>query len=58
MDQLQERAIYCDTDSVLYIQKESEPWLIVVDNLGDMTDELKQGEYIDEFVSGGPKNYA
>jgi hypothetical protein len=23
-----------------------------------MQDELKPGEYIDEFVSGGPKNYA
>jgi hypothetical protein len=26
--------------------------------LGDMTDELKPGEYINEFVSGGPNNYA
>jgi hypothetical protein len=28
------------------------------DRWGDMTDELKQGEYISEFVSAGPKNYA
>jgi hypothetical protein len=28
------------------------------DRLGDMTDELKPGEYISEFVSAGPKNYA
>jgi hypothetical protein len=28
------------------------------DCLGDMTSELKPGEYISEFVSGGPKNYA
>jgi hypothetical protein len=28
------------------------------DRLGDMTDELKSGEYISEFVSAGPKNYA
>jgi hypothetical protein len=28
------------------------------DNLGDMTSELKPSEYIEEFVSGGPKNYA
>ena len=27
------------------------------DYLGELTDELK-GEYIVEFVSGGPKNYA
>jgi hypothetical protein len=28
------------------------------DSLGDMTDELKPAEYISEFVSAGPKNYA
>ena len=28
------------------------------DTLGSMTNELQPGEYIDEFVSGGPKNYA
>jgi hypothetical protein len=28
------------------------------DRLGEMTDELKPGEYISEFVSAGPKNYA
>jgi hypothetical protein len=43
----------------LFIQKESEPPLIETgDNLGDMKNELKPGEYISEFVSGGPKNYA
>ena len=47
------RAIYCDTDSVIYIQPGDEPGLIETgDNLGDMT------EYVSEFVSGGPKNYA
>jgi hypothetical protein len=44
---------------VFYIQEELEPPLIECgDKLGDMTDELKPGKYIDEFVSGGPKNYA
>jgi hypothetical protein len=28
------------------------------DRLGDITDELKPGEYISEFVSASPKNYA
>jgi hypothetical protein len=43
---------------VFYIQDESEPSLIACgDKLGDMTDELKPGVYIDESVSGGPKNY-
>jgi hypothetical protein len=59
LDRLQENAIYCDTDSVFLIQNESEPPLVETgDNLGDMTNELKPGENISEFVSGGPKNYA
>jgi len=56
---LGERAIYCDTDSVIYIQPKDEPNLIETgDKLGDMTSELRSTEYIFEFVSGGPKNYA
>jgi hypothetical protein len=56
LDLLQERALYCDTDYVFYIQDESKPSLIACgDKLGDMTDELKPGEYIDEFVSGGQR---
>ena len=59
LDKLQERALYCDTDSVLYIQDDDKPALIQCgDNLGDMTNELKPNEFIHEFVSGGPKNYA
>jgi hypothetical protein len=59
LELLEERALYCDTVSVFDIQDESEPSLIACgDNLGDMTDELNPGEYIDEFVSGGSKNYA
>jgi hypothetical protein len=59
LDKLQERAIYTDTDSVIFIQDDSEPPLIVCgDKLGSMTNELQPGEFIEEFVSGGPKNYA
>jgi hypothetical protein len=59
LDRLQDRTLFCDTDSVFYVQKETEPNLIECrDKLGDMTDELKPGEFIDEFVSAGPKNYA
>jgi len=58
-DRLGERAIYCDTDSVIYIQPRDEPFLIETgDKLGDMTCELRATEYISEFVNGGPKNYA
>jgi len=59
LDRLQERAIYCDTDSVIYVQPKDEPSLVETgDKLGDMTSELRPSESIIEFVNGGPKNYA
>ena len=59
LDKLQERAIYCDTDSVVFVQPTGESALVETgDNLGDMSSELKPSESIEEFVSGGPKNYA
>jgi hypothetical protein len=59
LDKLQERAIYTDTYSVINIQNDDKPPLIECgDKLGSMTNELQLGEFIDEFVSGGPKNYA
>ena len=59
LDRLQEKAIYCDTVSVIFIQPRDEPRLVETgDNLGDMTSELKPYEIISEFVSAGPKNYA
>ena len=59
LDKLQERAIYTDTYSIIYIQDGAEPPLIDCgDKLGSMTNELQPGEFIEEFVSGGPKNNA
>ena len=59
LDTLQERATYCDTDSVIFVQPSAESPLVETgDNVGAMTSELKPSEYIEEFVSGGPKNYA
>jgi len=59
LDKLQERGLYCDTEFVIYIQHESKPELIERgDNLGYMISVPKPGEYIEEFVSGGPKNYS
>jgi hypothetical protein len=53
--------LYCDTDSVIYIQKVSEPPKVVGgDYLVDLTNKLEEygsGSFIQEFVSGGPKNY-
>jgi hypothetical protein len=58
-DRLQEKALYSDTDSVIFIEPRDGLQLVETgNNLGDMTSELKPLEMITEFVSGGPKNYA
>ena len=57
-----ESVLYCDTDSVIFIHKVDEPPKVKTgDYLGHLTDELEEfdsGSFIQEFVSGGPKNYA
>ena len=58
LDQLGERVLYYDTDSVIFISQPSEQDPPIGDYLGELTDELPSGEHITEFVSGGPKNYA
>jgi hypothetical protein len=56
---VEDRFFYCDTDSIFYEISSNE-----VENLktgkfmGDLTNELDDGEVIVEFVSGGPKVYA
>jgi hypothetical protein len=57
LDSLKERAIYCDTDSAIYSQKNGDPPSVTCgDRRGDTTNELVFGEYIKEVVSGDPKN--
>ena len=59
LDKLKEHALYCDTDSVIFVQPRDEAALVQTgDCLGAMTSELKPREFICEFFSGGPKNYA
>ena len=59
LDRLQEKTLYCNTDSVIFIQPKDRLQLVETgDNLSDMTSDLKPHEIITEFVSGGPKNYA
>ena len=59
LNRLQDKAIYCDTDSALYIQPADEPALVETgDNLGQMTLEVKANEIISEVVCAGPKNNA
>jgi hypothetical protein len=59
LDRLKQRALYCDTDSVIFIQPDDQPALIETgDCLGAKTSELKPGLHIEEFFSGGPIKYA
>ena len=61
LDKLQEKAIYCNTDSVIFKQPgpRCETTLIKTgDNLGQMQSELKKGEVVVEVVCAGPKSYA
>lgn len=57
LEQLEERVLYYDTDSVIYVSKDGEWEPPTGIYLGELTDEL-DGGYISTFVSGGPKNYA
>lgn len=61
LEQLGDRVLYYDTDSVIYVSKENEYEPPIGNCVGDMTDELVcygENSYIQEFVSGGPKNYS
>ncbi|XP_046373244.1 uncharacterized protein LOC124146819 [Haliotis rufescens] len=55
---LGDRCLYFDTDSIIYVHKESEPCPTIGDSLGEWTDEIEEGNWIDEFTTCGPKNYA
>lgn len=57
LKQLDSRALYCDTDSVIYEHREGEYNPPLSEFVGGMTDELN-GSHITEYVSNGPKNYA
>ena len=58
LELLQERVLYYDTDSVIYVHKPGNPDPPLGNYLGDLTNELDDDDYITSFVSGGPKNYA
>ncbi len=54
---LRERVVYCDTDSIIYIHDEGND-LETGPFLGELTNELKPGDFIIRYVSGGLKTYA
>lgn len=50
--------VYCDTDSIIFIDDTENPHPIVTSSLlGDLKDEL-EGDYIINFISTGPKSYS
>jgi hypothetical protein len=57
LEKLGTRALYVDTDSIVFSTKQGEYEPPLGDYLGDLTDETS-GTDITAFVTGGPKNYA
>ncbi|CAG2244982.1 unnamed protein product [Mytilus edulis] len=57
LENLGDRSLYCDTDSIIFSSKPGDWRPMTGDYLGDLTDELPNNN-IEVFVSGGPKNYA
>ena len=53
LDLLQERVLYYDTDSVIFLSKPAEPEPSTWNYLGNLTKELDHGDYIITFISGG-----
>ena len=61
LETLGERVLYFDTDSVIFYTKRNEQVRDLIPDLGctlgEWENELNDGEWIDTFVSLGPKNY-
>lgn len=56
---LDTRVLYFDTDSVIFVSRPGDVELEIGPYLGELTNKLASPDnYIIEFVSGGPKNYA
>ena len=57
LEQLQQRVLYYDTDSVIFVTDEGQANPDLGNYLGDFTSEIDKNDHIIEFISGGPKNY-
>nr|CAI5856595.1 unnamed protein product [Callosobruchus analis] len=60
LEQLGDRVLYFDTDSIAYISRPGAYDVPLGSCLGDLTDELEEygpNSYISHFASGGPKLY-
>ena len=58
LEQLGERVLYFDSDSVVYTTEPGQASLPTGRYFGELTDELVEGDHIVKFVAAGPKNYA
>jgi G:T-mismatch repair DNA endonuclease (very short patch repair protein) len=56
LDLLGERALYCDTDSIIYVHRDDEPNPTIGPYLGQLKDELPDS-VITHYVATGPKAY-
>jgi len=60
LEEVEEDCLYMDTDSVIFVDRNHThvDRLQIGNFLGELTNEIPSDEYIDEYVSGGPTNYA
>ena len=61
LERLNERVLYFDTDSIIFLTRPTDTYHPSLGQyLGQFKSEVNkaEGDYIDEFVSAGPKNYA
>jgi hypothetical protein len=56
LHKLGEAVLYCDTDSIMYVDNGLNT-IQTGELLGEWTDELGEGVYIEKFVTTGPKSY-
>ena len=57
LEKLNERVLYFDTDSIIFVTRPGDYVPPTGNYLGDFKNEISEG-YIQEFVPAGPKNYA
>ena len=58
LNKLGKRCLYYDTDSVIFTAKPGEYIPKTGEFLGELTNELKESDFITKFLSCGPKSYA
>lgn len=57
LEKINDRVLYFDTDSIIYVTRPGCYNPTLGNYLGELTSELSNNEFIEEFVSAGQKNY-